>query len=307
MGVTISGFYDEASGKLDEQIALVKELGESFICPRNIDGKNIADFTLEEFKTAVYPRLSAAEVRFSSIGSPIGKIDIDDDEAYEKQKKQLAELVGIASLMGCKYIRIFSFYYGKQDPDACVDKAIEKLRGFLKIAEGSGVSLMHENEKKIVGDVPSRVIKLHDALKDEGLELCFDASNYIQCGVDPKQAFDSLADRVSYYHIKDCSEYGVEVPVGVGKGRYPYIIGELVKRGYDGFLTLEPHTFKYSMMKLPVYLFPFAPFFMKNYFKAFRLIDKAMGVKALKGASRKQVFVWQYENLKKLLKEGGAK
>lgn len=306
MSVIISGFYDEASGKLDEQISLLKELGEHYMCPRNIDGKNIADFTLEEFKTDVYPRLMSAEVRFSSIGSPIGKIDIDDEEGYEKQKNQLKELVGIASLMGCKYIRIFSFYYGKQDPDACVDKAIEKLRGFLKIAEGSGVELMHENEKKIVGDVPSRVVKIYDALKDEGLRLCFDASNYIQCGVDPKQAFDSLKDSVSYYHIKDCGEYGVEVPVGVGKGDYNYVIGELKKSGYDGFMTLEPHTFKYAMMKLAVYLVPFAPLFMKNYFKTFRLIDKAMGVKALKGVSRKQVFVWQYQNLKKLLNEGGA-
>lgn len=305
--IEISGFYDEASNKLDEQLAIAKELGGKFICPRNIDGKNIAEFTLDEFKETVYPRLLKAEVGFSSIGSPIGKIDIDDDEAYERQKKQLAELVEIAKLTKCGYIRIFSFYYGKQDPDKCVDKAIERLRGFLKIAEGSGVSLMHENEKKIVGDVPSRVLKIYEALKDEGLKLCFDASNYIQCGVDPREAFDRLREHCSYYHIKDCGEYGVEVPVGKGKGGYDFIIPELVKSGYDGFLTLEPHTFKYAMMKLPVYLVPFAPLVLNKYFKTFRLIDKAMGVKALKLVSRKQAFEWQYSGVKDLLEKGGEK
>ena len=34
MKVSISGFYDEVSSNLDEQIALVRELGEKYICPR---------------------------------------------------------------------------------------------------------------------------------------------------------------------------------------------------------------------------------------------------------------------------------
>ena len=305
MSIKISGFYDEVSGKLDEQIAAIKELGQSYLCPRNIDGKNIADFTLEEFKESVYPRLQAAGIGFSSIGSPIGKIGIDDEEGFVKQKKQLGELVKIAALMQCKYIRIFSFYYGDKEPESCRDKVVGRLKEFLAIAKDSGVTLMHENEKKIFGDVPARVLELYDALSGEGLAFCFDASNYIQCGADPKEAFDLLKDKVSYYHIKDCSRYGVEVPVGVGEGNYPYIIGELVKRGYDGFMTLEPHTFKYSMMKLPVYLVPFMPLVMKNYFKAFRHIDKAMGVKALKHVSRKQVFFWQFENLKNLIEKVG--
>lgn len=303
--ITISGFYDEIGGNLNTQIAAIKELGESYLCPRNIDGKNIADFTFEEFKEKVYPVLSSVGIKFSSIGSPIGKVGIDDEEGFEKQKKQLVELIKIAQLMECKYIRIFSFYYGDKKPADCHDKVVKRLKEFLNIAKGSGVKLMHENEKKVYGDEPERVLAIYNEIADEDFVLCFDASNYVQCNVNPIKAFDMLKDYVVYYHIKDCSKYKVEVPVGTGEGCYEHILSELIKRNYSGFMTLEPHTFKYSMMKLPVYLFPFMPLILKNYFKAFRLIDKKMGVKALKHISRKEVFFWQYKNLKKLLKKAG--
>ena len=303
--ITISGFYDEINGGLSAQIAAIKELGESYLCPRNIDGKNIADFTFEEFKEKVYPTLSSVGIKFSSIGSPIGKVGIDDEEGFEKQKKQLAELVKIAQLMECKYIRIFSFYYGKKNPADCHDKVVKRLKEFLNIAKGSGVKLMHENEKKVYGDEPERVLAIYNDIADEDFVLCFDASNYVQCNVNPIKAFDMLKEHVVYYHIKDCSKYKVEVPVGTGEGCYSYILAELVKRNYEGFMTLEPHTFKYSMMKLPIYFIPFMPLILKNYFKAFRLVDKKMGVGFFKHISRKQVFVWQYNNLKKLLKKAG--
>lgn len=301
--ITISGFYDEISSKLSTQIGVLHQLGEHYMCPRNIDGKNIADYTLEEFKEKIYPVLKKEDIRFSSIGSPIGKVGIDDEEGFEKQKKQLVELVKIAQLMECRYIRIFSFFYGDKNPADCHDKVVARLRELLAIVKGSGVKLMHENEKKIYGDVPERVLKLYEEINDEDLVLCFDASNYIQCDVDPKAAFDALKDKVVYYHIKDCSQYKVEVPLGTGEGHYDYIIGELKKRGYEGFMTLEPHTFKYAIFKPIVNFVPFAALAMKDYFKAFRLVDKKMHRSYFACASRKQVFLWQYNNLKKMIGE----
>ena len=305
MNVKISGFYDEITFSLDGQIAVLKELGEQYMCPRLINGKNIANYTFEEFKENVYPVLQSNSIKFSSIGSPIGKVDIDDEAGYEKQKKQLAELIKIAQLMECKYIRVFSFFYGKRDPYSIEEKVIEKMRGFLEIARDSGVTLMHENEKQIFGDVPDRVMKIYNALHDEGLELCYDASNYVQCTVDPTEAFDLLVDKVVYYHIKDCSKYKVEVPLGTGLGNYEHIFSVLAERGYDGFFTLEPHTAKYSKLKLPVYLIPFMPLILNKFYKAFRQIDKDMNRKFLQKASTKEVFLWQYQNLKKFIEKVG--
>ncbi|HHX49462.1 MAG TPA: sugar phosphate isomerase/epimerase [Clostridiales bacterium] len=303
MKVQISGFYDEVTSDFNKQMALAKKLGGEYICPRNVDGKNIANYSLEEFQVSILPRMKENDIKFSSIGSPIGKIGINDEQGYEKQKKQLETLIRIAKKADCKYIRVFSFFYGKEDPDSCLDKVVEKMRGFLEIAKGSGVTLLHENEKKIFGDVPSRVLKLYENLKDDGLQFIFDSSNFVQCDVNVKEAFEQLKDIIVYYHIKDCSEYKVEVPLGVGLGEYQYIIDELKKRNYEGFMTLEPHTWKYAVLKPLVYFIPFMPLIMNNYFKAFRLIDKAKGINFFKCVSRQEVFEWQFKTLEEMIKE----
>ena len=71
-------------------------------------------------------------------------------------------------------------------------------------------------------------------------------------------------------------------------------------------MTLEPHTFKYALLKPVVNFVPFAGLALLDHFKAFRLIDKRMGRGYFKCASRKEVFLWQYNGLKKLIAEAKA-
>ena len=242
----ISGFYDESSSSFDNQIELIKKLGESYLCPRKLNGKNIADYTLEEFEKDIKPKLVENGIKFSSIGSPLGKINLDDEEGFEKQKKQLLQLIKICKSIDCKYIRIFSFYVDTSDnPEQYQEKVVEKLKEFVKIAEGSDVILMHENEKKIFGDVPERCIYLYKTINHPQFKLCYDASNYIQCDCEPYEAYKSTKEFTVYYHIKDCNAKSKsEVPVGFGQGKYPKMLKDLIGGGYDGFLTMEPHTFK---------------------------------------------------------------
>ena len=82
----ISGFADEIAPELDKQMTVLKKLGIGFAELRGIDGKNVSDYTAEEMKT-VKERLDKGGIRVSSIGSPIGKIGIDDDfDAHLKRK-----------------------------------------------------------------------------------------------------------------------------------------------------------------------------------------------------------------------------
>ena len=115
--IIISGFADEIDPQLDVQLKVVKELGMEYICLRAADGKGIAEYTVEEIPESILPRLQAAGVKVSSLGSPIGKIDIDDEAAYEKQLGQLDTLCQICNLLDCKYIRMFSFWMLHKNPD----------------------------------------------------------------------------------------------------------------------------------------------------------------------------------------------
>ena len=91
--VKISGFYDEVTSDFTAQIELVRELGESYICPRKVNDKSISDYTLEEFNEKVKPLLDKYGVKISSIGSPFGKIALNDAKSFEAQTAKLREMV----------------------------------------------------------------------------------------------------------------------------------------------------------------------------------------------------------------------
>lgn len=305
MKVTISGFYDEVSFKLDGQIALLNELGEKYMCPRNVDGKNIAEYTVEEFVSNVKPRLDAHGIKFSSIGSPIGKVDINDEEGFQKQLKQLKELVKICEVMDCKYIRMFSFFMPKgEDPQNYRDKVLEKLAKFLEVVEGTSVVLLHENEKEIYGDNYERCLDLYHTINNPKFKLIYDASNFIQVGCDPNVAYEAVKEYVVYYHMKDCdAETNVEMPLGLGSTDYKAIFKDLEERGYEGFMTMEPHTQKYALGRRVLGFMPLLGLLKPDFYKGFRKIDKKLGVSLFKKITPKDVFIMQYENLKKFLSE----
>ena len=64
----ISGFADEISQDFDQQLKTVTDLGMKYICIRSAEHKGIADYTPEEVRTVLLPKLRAAGVGVSSLG-----------------------------------------------------------------------------------------------------------------------------------------------------------------------------------------------------------------------------------------------
>ena len=62
----ISGFADEISQDFDQQLKTVTDLGMKYICIRSAEHKGIADYTPEEVRTVLLPKLQAAGVGVSS-------------------------------------------------------------------------------------------------------------------------------------------------------------------------------------------------------------------------------------------------
>ncbi len=108
----ISGFSDEISPEFDIQLKEVKKLGMAYIEIRGVNGKGIVEYTVEEVKE-IKASIDKQGIKVSAIGSPIGKIQITDDfEAHFDLFKHTVEITKI--LGGAKYIRLFSFFYGKR-------------------------------------------------------------------------------------------------------------------------------------------------------------------------------------------------
>src|SRR5262245_65877840 len=112
---TLSGFADEISPDLEEQCEVAKELGLRYIEVRSAWGVNILDLDDEQLGT-MKGILDRHGLKTSSIGSPIGKIHIDDEFPPHLERMRHAAEVG--HFLGPPYIRVFSFFQAPgSDPD----------------------------------------------------------------------------------------------------------------------------------------------------------------------------------------------
>lgn len=223
----------------------------SYISLRGINGRNINDYSIEEIKDDVKVTLAKYGVSVSSIGSPIGKIFINDEEAFTKQKEDLYRLCKIANELDCKYIRIFSFYIPKgDDPMIHQDAVIKKIKEYASIANQYDVVLLHENEKDIFGDTDERCAIILKEVASEHFKAIFDFANFVQCDVDPLKAYALLEKHIEYIHIKDALfDVNENVLCGTGDGKIKEILKMEIDKGYDGFLTLEPHLVMFDSLQ----------------------------------------------------------
>lgn len=237
----ISGFSDEISPAIKEQFEELNKLGIQYFEPRGIDGKNISKLTEEEMY-ALKETMDEYGIKVSSIGSPVGKIQITED--FEPHMPVLENVVKAAKILGTKYIRMFSFYHSK-DYDWTEEERQEVFRRtqiMIDYAKENDVILLHENEKGIYGDTADRCLDLMEHFYGPNYKSVFDPANFVQTGEDTKRAYEMLRPYTEYMHIKDAVlADGSVVPSGYGDGNVPYILKELFASGYNGFLSLEPH------------------------------------------------------------------
>ena len=229
-------FADEASSMIDGQITAMKENGLDGLEIRNVDNVNVVDISDAKAKE-VRKKLDEAELRVWTIGSPIGKIDIEKG-SFEQHTERFKRSLEIAEILGADNVRLFSFFTPGDNRADYKDKVIERLGVFAEIAKGTGITLCHENEKGIYGDIPERCLEIHKALPE--IKAIFDPANYVQCGVDTLKAWKMIKPYVKYLHIKDALADGNVVPAGKGVGNLKYILDDFKKNGGDS-LTIEPH------------------------------------------------------------------
>jgi len=250
----LSGFGDEIADGLNEQLRVMADEGFGAIELRGVDGRSIATYTPDEARS-LKRTLEAAGFEVSAIGSPIGKYDITEPLAPQLELTQ--RMVEVAQVLDARYIRLFSFFMPEGRADQYRDEVLRRMRALKAVAHGSGVMLLHENEADIYGDSAARCVDLMRELCDEDFQLIFDASNFVQVGeADVWAAWELLREHVVYLHIKDSVRpqakregrdmgfQGVSDShrlVGDGEGRVRDILCDLRARGFEGYLSLEPH------------------------------------------------------------------
>jgi sugar phosphate isomerase/epimerase len=242
---TLSAFADEISPDPQEQIDVLTRCGVKHIELRSIHKTNVLDLTdlqVRELKSL----LDRHGFRLSAIGSPIGKVAID--QPFEPHLKRFERAIELCKVFDTPNIRIFSYYppAGAQDWNGVgpewEQQVHDRLQRKTVLAARAGVRLLHENEHRIFGDSPERVARLFTLLHTEAFRAVYDAANYVFCGYDPWQGWQKTKGVTAHFHIKDWKAGEAHGSLaGEGQGRWPEVLAEAVASGFDGYATLEPH------------------------------------------------------------------
>ncbi|QKJ21020.1 sugar phosphate isomerase/epimerase [Microbacterium hominis] len=238
---TLSGFGDEIDPEPATQTAVLAALGARHIEVRSAWGVNVIDLDDDQI-AALRGVLDRAGFQASAIGSPIGKVDVALDADLEVQR--LRRVIRVAHALETPNIRIFSFFRAPgRTPEEIRDDVLVRMRLLADEAEREGITLLHENEKDIYGDIPSRVHDVVESVGSSALRLAWDNANFVQVGVKPfTDGWALLRPYVDYLQVKDAlAATGEVVPAGEGDGELRETLTALRDEGYAGFASLEPH------------------------------------------------------------------
>jgi len=259
-----TGFSDEAGDTIQEQIDATLALGWQFIESRSVNKQNITDIPDLEFDLLI-DSLQKNRIKISCFGSAIAnwgthpRSEIDFENSLNTLKRAIPRM----QKAGTRFIRGMSFGIARDEkPDSPeLEKIIfQKVQAFINLCEDSGVIYLHENCMNYGGLSFQHTLRLLDAIKSPNLRLVFDTGNPVGSdnliGEPPYQKqsswefYKNVREFIEYVHIKDCifiTETGGIFPEleytfpGEGDGQVKRIVKDLIKNGYDGGFSIEPH------------------------------------------------------------------
>jgi sugar phosphate isomerase/epimerase len=239
----LAAFADEISPLLDEQVRVCKLNQVTHFELRSVNKINVLDFDAA-LRNEIGQKLSRNGLGVVSIASPIGKVAIDKPWSEHFERFKIA--VELAEFFGAPMIRLFSYYpaggEGKGPIEPHRDEVLERFRKKIDYIRNRPITLVHENEKGIYGDVGRRCADLMQTINSPKLRCAFDFANFAQLNECPLDNWRSLKGYTAHIHIKDFN-IGTQqvVPAGQGDGQIEPILVDAYQSGYRGFLSLEPH------------------------------------------------------------------
>ena len=251
----LTGFADEASFGIDNQIKATKELGWQYIESRSIDGKNIHDLSDAEFDV-VCEKLVASGIKINCFGSAIANWGKKINEPFDTSLNEARRAIPRMQRLGTKLIRIMSFAVLENTPpeDQMVDERVRRVSQLYRMFTDAGITPVHENCMNYGGMGWRYTLDLVE--KIPGLKLVFDTGNPV-CTNDYAKGkpykrqsswdfYSHVKEHIAYVHIKDAIHDAAENKAkftfpGEGSGDVKRIVKDLLDNGYDGGFSMEPH------------------------------------------------------------------
>lgn len=243
IGIRLSGLSDEAGAKLEDQLAAHVELGWSDIEIRSVEGQAIGDWD-EAFFKRVLNGISQASLRVSVVASRIANWERPITGDFQLDLEELKNISNRMMSLGAKYVRVMSYPNDGLPELEWGQRVLERMNQLTELAEEHGVILLHENCSGWAGTCPDRALELVEQVNSPNLRLLYDTGNGIAYRYDTYDYLTRVWKYVEHVHIKDgILQEGKEVYTlpGEGDSRVRDSIVWLLKHGYNGIFSIEPH------------------------------------------------------------------
>jgi len=240
----LSAFADEVTESFRGQVEFLAKEKVGYIEPRFIDKKNIMDLNAGELKEAK-KLIEDHGLKVSAIGSPIGKVRLD--EPFQPHLDKFKHAVELAQYFETPFIRMFSYYAPEgKNIDDYRDQVMECMAAKVDVLKDADVIMVHENEANIYGHTAANCVDLAKTVDSPKLRLAYDPANFVWGeGItnNVEVCWPLMKPYVVHIHIKDWKLGGKEVGSmpGQGDGQIKELLAELAAMKYDGCMTMEPH------------------------------------------------------------------
>lgn len=252
-----TGFADEADSSLDTQIKVTKELGWTNIEARKVRVDDYPEGLIHDISDAAFELLAETldntGVKINCFGSAVANWGKKIEDPFDITAQEIKRCIPRMQKLGTKLIRIMSYAVRKEE-DQMEQERFRRLREIVRMFSDAGLTAVHENCMNYGGMGWPFTMKLVENVP--GLKLVFDTGNPVfsddrsrQKPYPKQSAWDFYAhvrEHIAYVHIKDgCwdaqNNKSVFTYPGEGQGDVRQIIKDLISRGYDGGISIEPH------------------------------------------------------------------
>ena len=194
-------------------------------------------------KTDVLAEISRTGIDVSAVGrwnhtvQKDGRIDLFEKEGYIRLLDTAAELGAKTFICGVNYDESISLYKNYVNAIDFLGELVEHANGRIKVAvencDWNNFVVGPEQWKVILGEL-------------DGLYIKYDASHAYNRGQDYLAQLSDWGERVAHVHIKGTTHAGTrpvdDPPAGMDGIAWGPIFSILYARGYDGDLSIEPHS-----------------------------------------------------------------
>jgi sugar phosphate isomerase/epimerase len=162
----------------------------------------------------------------------------ENNHALSKDVCHKLRMIEVARQLGCRRIVATGAGRGQQGG---IDAILTVLHEIVPLAEETGVLICLENHANNNLETIEDYQRIFDAIDSPNVGICVDTGHFDAAAVDLDQVVEIFSEKINHIHVKEAIARGVEQFVRFGEGITDNgrLIGQLLARGYEGYVSVE--------------------------------------------------------------------